>query len=213
MIGVAVHSKVVGYITSLPIVGGITASGVFLLFISVVGLIGAMKHHQVMLFFYMVVLFFIFIIQFSCSCAALTMADNSHDQHVIFGGAWDLANKTDKSLIINVERQLDCCGSGIDKNKMANSTPTAEDHKWSKDNHVFDNLPNAHCYMDPNNATALPQSNCRTCIDKVQPKMTKAFRGAGGLGLFFSFPELFGALVACRYRNLMDPFITAGLPS
>ena len=76
----------VGYITSLPIVGGITASGVFLLFISVVGLIGAMKHHQVMLFFYMVVLFFIFIIQFSCSCAALTMADNSHDQHVIFGG-------------------------------------------------------------------------------------------------------------------------------
>ena len=36
-----------GIVTSLPIVGGITASGVFLLFISVVGLIGAMKHHQV----------------------------------------------------------------------------------------------------------------------------------------------------------------------
>ena len=77
--------KTQGYITSLPIVGGITASGVFLLFVSVVGLIGAMKHHQVMLFFYMVVLFFIFIIQFSCSCAALTMADNEHDQLVIFG--------------------------------------------------------------------------------------------------------------------------------
>ena len=39
--------KVSGIVTSLPIVGGITASGVFLLFISVVGLIGAMKHHQV----------------------------------------------------------------------------------------------------------------------------------------------------------------------
>ena len=63
MIGVAVHGKnesllnhisiidsagkVSGIVTSLPIVGGITASGVFLLFISVVGLIGAMKHHQV----------------------------------------------------------------------------------------------------------------------------------------------------------------------
>ena len=78
--------KAAGYITSLPIVGGITASGVFLLFISVVGLIGAMKHHQVMLFFYMVVLFLIFIIQFSCSCAALTMADNAEDQQVIFKG-------------------------------------------------------------------------------------------------------------------------------
>ena len=69
-----------GILTSLPIVGGITASGVFLLFISVVGLIGAMKHHQVMLFFYMVVLFFIFIIQFSCSCAALTMSNSLEDQ-------------------------------------------------------------------------------------------------------------------------------------
>ena len=84
--------------TSLPIVGGITASGVFLLFISVVGLIGAMKHHQVsfklipvlhtdkmllqvMLFFYMVVLFFVFIIQFSCSCAALSV--NVADQQRI----------------------------------------------------------------------------------------------------------------------------------
>ena len=82
----------------MPIVGGITASGVFLLFISVVGLIGAMKHHQVsfklipvlhtdkmllqvMLFFYMVVLFFVFIIQFSCSCAALSV--NVADQQRI----------------------------------------------------------------------------------------------------------------------------------
>ena len=71
-----------GIVTDLPIIGGITASGVFLLFISVVGLIGAMKHHQVLLFFYMVVLFLIFIIQFSCSCAALSV--NEKDQkHII----------------------------------------------------------------------------------------------------------------------------------
>ena len=73
--------KVTGIVTDLPIIGGITASGVFLLFISVVGLIGAIKHHQVMLFFYMVVLFLIFIIQFSCSCAALSV--NTNDQKTI----------------------------------------------------------------------------------------------------------------------------------
>ena len=33
--------------TSLPIVGGITACGIFLLMISVIGLIGAVRHHQV----------------------------------------------------------------------------------------------------------------------------------------------------------------------
>lgn len=76
-----IAGKVSGIVTSLPIVGGITASGVFLLFISVVGLIGAMKHHQVMLFFYMLVLFFIFIIQFSCSCAALSVG--THEQQYI----------------------------------------------------------------------------------------------------------------------------------
>ena len=70
-----------GIVTSLPIVGGITACGIFLLMISVIGLIGAIRHHQVtalfgnpypflapfhlqvLLFFYMVVLFLIFLIQ------------------------------------------------------------------------------------------------------------------------------------------------------
>ena len=65
MIGVAVHGryaetwlclnknepefagKVSGIVTSLPIVGGITACGIFLLMISVIGLIGAVRHHQV----------------------------------------------------------------------------------------------------------------------------------------------------------------------
>lgn len=37
--------------TNVPIVGGIIASGVFLMVISIVGLVGAVKHHQVLLFF------------------------------------------------------------------------------------------------------------------------------------------------------------------
>ena len=75
--------KVTGIVTDLPIIGGITASGVFLLFISVVGLIGAVRHHQVLLFFYMVILFLIFIIQFSCSCAALSVNDNDQ-KHIVY---------------------------------------------------------------------------------------------------------------------------------
>ena len=50
---------------------GIVACGVFLLFIAIVGLYGAIKQHQVALFFYMVVLFSIFVIQFSVACASL----------------------------------------------------------------------------------------------------------------------------------------------
>lgn len=38
-------------IIDLPIIGGIMACGIFLIMISILGLIGAVKHHQVVLFF------------------------------------------------------------------------------------------------------------------------------------------------------------------
>lgn len=47
LIGVATYGKTSNMITSLGTVGGIVVSGVFLLFIAVVGVLGAMKHHQV----------------------------------------------------------------------------------------------------------------------------------------------------------------------
>jgi len=105
MIGVAVHGKVSGVVTSLPILGGITACGIFLLIISVVGLIGAVRHHQVMLFSYMVVLFCIFIIQFSVSCAAIAV--NEDDEKQILTKGWDSATDSTKK---DAERIFDCCG-------------------------------------------------------------------------------------------------------
>ena len=81
LIGVATYGKTSNMLTSLGTVGGIVASGVFLLFIAVAGLFGAMKHHQVALFIYMVVLFAIFVIQFSVACACLAVS--SEDQMTI----------------------------------------------------------------------------------------------------------------------------------
>ena len=51
LISVAAYGKAVAIITSLAIMGGVITCGVILLFIAVIGLIGAVKHHQVMLFF------------------------------------------------------------------------------------------------------------------------------------------------------------------
>jgi len=202
MIGVAVQSKVSGIFTSLPIVGGITASGVFLLFISVVGLIGAMKHHQVMLFFYMVVLFFIFIIQFSCSCAALTMADSPEDQKTIIHTAWDQSEKRSPELIVKAEQSFDCCGLGLNGTGFVIEKPTQADHEWTIKNKVFNETKykEKQCY----NLTD-PASLCKTCYTKVEGKIGGAFKMAGGLGLFFSFPEFVGMWLAARFRNQKDP--------
>lgn len=51
LIGVATYGKAASLVTSLPIIGGIVACGVFLLMIALLGLVGTVKHSQVLLFF------------------------------------------------------------------------------------------------------------------------------------------------------------------
>jgi len=210
MIGVAVHGKVSGIVTSLPIIGGITACGIFLLMISVIGLIGTVRHHQVLLFFYMVVLFLIFLIQFSVSCAALAIDEPDEKQIILT--AWKKANTSSPSLVVQAERSFDCCGVGLTDTYDFYDKPTPADIKWSFDNEVFKdttNTPDCHGL----NATDAPPS-CSSCFSHISGKVNYAFNAAGGVGLFFSFTELVGGLVAYRYRNLLDPFAAppAGAP-
>lgn len=51
LIGVAAYGKAAALITSLTLMSGIIACGVFLLMVALIGLVGAIKHHQVLLFF------------------------------------------------------------------------------------------------------------------------------------------------------------------
>lgn len=51
LISVAVYGRAASLVTNLPIIGGILACGIILILISVLGLVGAVKHHQVVLFF------------------------------------------------------------------------------------------------------------------------------------------------------------------
>nr|XP_057907183.1 tetraspanin-31 [Doryrhamphus excisus] len=105
LIGVAAWGKGFGLVSSIHIIGGVIAVGVFLLLIAIVGLIGAIHHHQVMLFFYMVILFIVFLFQFGVSCSCLAM--NRGQQEVFLNSAWEiLENKTKADL----ESQLNCCG-------------------------------------------------------------------------------------------------------
>jgi len=197
MIGVAVHGKVSGIVTSLPIVGGITACGVFLLMISVIGLIGAVRHHQVLLFFYMVVLFLIFLIQFSCSCAALAI--NEDDEIRLIKKAWTTAETSSPSLVVQAEQTFDCCGVGINDINDAFETytkPTAMDQNFTMAHNVFTDKSD-NCYHD--NATIM-SDKCLTCFSYISDKVNSGFNAAGGLGLFFSFTELFGVICTHKYR-------------
>ena len=51
LIIVPVSFKISAVLTSWPIVGGTVACGVFLMLLSIAGIYGAIKHHQIILFF------------------------------------------------------------------------------------------------------------------------------------------------------------------
>ena len=51
MIGVAAYGKFVAVVETVTVMSGVVVCGVLLLLVSIVGLIGAIRHHQVLLFF------------------------------------------------------------------------------------------------------------------------------------------------------------------
>uniref|UniRef100_A0A4X1TGH4 Tetraspanin 13 n=1 Tax=Sus scrofa TaxID=9823 RepID=A0A4X1TGH4_PIG len=104
LIGIAAWGIGFGLISSLRVVGVVIAVGIFLFLIALVGLIGAVKHHQVLLFFYMIILLLVFIFQFSVSCACLALNQGQQSQLLEVG--W---NNT-ASARNDIQRNLNCCG-------------------------------------------------------------------------------------------------------
>jgi len=105
LMALAGYAKKVGIIVSTPLIGGILAVGIFLFFVSLLGIVATIKHHQVMLFFYVIILFLLFIIEFSISISCLAL---SHNQQVtVIRAAWD---HSDESLRKDAMKGLSCCG-------------------------------------------------------------------------------------------------------
>ncbi|XP_063041006.1 tetraspanin-13b [Engraulis encrasicolus] len=104
MIGIAAWGKWFGLVSSFQVVGGIIGVGVFLFVVALAGLVGAMKHHQVLLFFYMIILFMVFVVQFSVSSACLAINKDQQEQLLEVG--WNNSQSTQA----DVEKTLNCCG-------------------------------------------------------------------------------------------------------
>ncbi|KAM4688403.1 tetraspanin-13 [Discoglossus pictus] len=104
LIGIAAWGIGFGLISSLRVVGVAVAVGILLFLIALVGLIGAIKHHQVLLFFYMIILFAIFVVQFSVSCASLAL--NKEQQDHLLEVGWNHTQAAQE----DIEKNLNCCG-------------------------------------------------------------------------------------------------------
>ncbi|XP_018401408.1 PREDICTED: tetraspanin-13 [Cyphomyrmex costatus] len=182
LIGVAVYGRASALVTNLPIIGGILACGVILFLISILGLIGAVKHHQVLLFFYMLILFLLFLIQFSIACACLAV--NTKQQEQLAEQGW---RRVGPDLRAKVQTTFNCCGF--------NST-TDESGGPCEVNKIC--CPSI-------DVSQMPCTSCPPCMHKLQSTIDYAFKLCGSIGLFFSFTEVIAAFLARRYRNQLDP--------
>ncbi|XP_051947329.1 tetraspanin-31 [Xyrauchen texanus] len=178
LIVVAAWGKGFGIVSSIHIIGGVIAVGFFLLLISIVGLIGAVNHHQVMLFFYMVILFIVFLFQFGVSCSCLAM--NQGQQEKLLSSSWRIMSNDTRG---NLENKLDCCGLFNNTQHMA---------EFGSDLILC-------------RAPCLQNKACITCGQKMLQHASEALKILGGVGLFFSFTEILGVWLAMRYRNQKDP--------
>ncbi|XP_012221523.1 tetraspanin-31-B isoform X2 [Linepithema humile] len=183
LIGVAVYGRASALVTNLPIIGGILACGVILFLISILGLIGAVKHHQVLLFFYMLILFLLFLIQFSIACACLAV--NTKQQEQLAEEGW---TRVELDLKTKVENTFNCCGfNNTNDANLACKDPTKVCCPTT-DVNLMSNCP-----------------PCPTCMHKLQSTIDYAFKLCGSIGLFFSFTEFVGVWLTVRYRNQKDP--------
>ncbi|XP_077382667.1 tetraspanin-13-like [Festucalex cinctus] len=112
LVGVAAWGKWFGLVSSIQVVAGVICVGIFLLLVAFVGLCGALRHHQVLLFFYMIVLSLVFVVQLSVSCACLALNEDQRNHLLEVGWNKSESTRTD------VEKTLNCCGfSHVDYNR------------------------------------------------------------------------------------------------
>lgn len=218
LIGIAAYAKASAVITSIEIAGGIIASGLFLLVISFLGLFAAIKHHQVVLFFYIVILFILFIIQFcvSIACLALTEAQVNETLEKV----WIKTQEEGSNAILeNAEQTFKCCGwdrPTVVKNPIvreAYATCLSSNKCGPNDFQDLINATTSSTVSGDTNTTVIiptPQSfyfkdKCPYCTDVIPPMTSSIIEATGGIGLFFSFTEMLGVWLAVRFRNQKDP--------
>ncbi|XP_024086318.1 tetraspanin-31-B isoform X2 [Cimex lectularius] len=205
LIVAAVYGRASALVTNLPIIGGILACGIFLILVSILGLFGAIQHNQVMLFFYMVILFLLLLVQFSVACACLAV--DMDEQKQLAEKGW---GQVDDELKIKVQRTFSCCGFDNKPHALNDSMghpvcikDVSHDYFQKKKKltvKFFFFFQLSCCPFGSRD-----DCTCPPCMFKLQSTINYAFKLCGGIGLFFSFTEFVGVWLTVRYRNQKDP--------
>lgn len=125
---------------------------------------------------YMIILFLLFLIQFSIASSCLAV--NSEQQQEFAEEGW---NTVPASMHKQVQDTFLCCGF----NSTYNSTAAAAAASTTSPEASCD-LVNKQCCIGSYDVNC----QCPPCLPKLEDKINYAFKLCGGLGIFFSFTEV-----------------------
>jgi len=213
LIGLVVAARTLAYFTNVPILVGIAVCGTLMVAVAVLGLVGTIKHHQVMLFFYMIVLGLSGVILFAVSVAALAAPKSWQDD--FFQAAWMGLSFNDKEVI---QSKLNCCGFNRDTRYIYTTEDPSDGGECDAEGHPRCNSTEEYarvpCCQSQNYTALLPIHNCsresicqdcRPCFNSWDTHVSNAVLVAGSFGLIFSFTQVIGIVLTFWYRNQKDP--------
>jgi tetraspanin-13/31 len=225
LIGVASYAKGASIIENVGVIGGIIASGVFLLMVAVLGIVGACRHNQVMLFFYMITLFLLFVLQFCIAIACLAV--NESQRHSFLGQAW---NRSSDDILCLTQREFNCWGydatlgapvsekqckktkgglpaccseSGPTLPPTTIAPPKLDSSGFSGEGESSEIRTTVKVKRQSKSTSTgnCDQSTCKRCYLGLSMQIADGLRLVGLVGLFFSFTEIFGVWLTKEVRN------------
>ena len=219
LMGVGSYAKYVNLFDSLPIVGGISVCGIFLMVLAIIGIVAIFKQSQSLMFYYMIFLGIIFVVQFFISIACLAVTEKR--EMTLVESAWKLIDNPSGPMEIHLaEMTFGCCGFNK-KDERRNMDNFERNTTWSPKLESWTNeinwcIQNVTSCKKPrlgnptNEATdrsRLRASSgtldlkCPTCDKALKGNINHVFNKAGGIGLFFSLTEIVTLLITYVYRE------------
>jgi tetraspanin-13/31 len=97
----AIYSRLNTSITDLHLFVGLLVLSIYLTFISLFGIAAVLKHHQVLLFFYIILLFVLFLVQFILACTYLSI--HAEKKYELLKDNYNRARNV-------IQMKYNCCG-------------------------------------------------------------------------------------------------------
>lgn len=173
----AIYTRLSSSIIDLHLFVGLIVLSVYLICVAIFGLIAVLKHHQVFLFFYVILLSILFLFQFILACTYLTIRGERK---------YELLKNNYQNTRDRIQSKYNCCG--FDNQTQFNRTEVCAKLSCC--------LPSDSC------CETLP-----LCYGLLREELDKNFKTIGSIMLIFTLTQIIAIYITLRFRNMRNPSV------